>query len=299
MGELVAYEAWHWNVVWVLLAMAIMGSAAAVLGCFSVWMRLGLSADVAAHGTLPGLLLVVALLGGAAPSPLWVLLGGMVGASLTLWFLHWMRRSNSGDAAMAVALSLSFGAGLGTLSWMQQLPGTMLPGLGQLFFGFAAGMPLSEALWLIGVSVVVLVWTVLLAPRLASVIHNSQAAQLLGEGAWLRLVFFALLLALIAMGVRAAGVVMVVGLVLFPAATARCWHWHWRAQLRWAALIGAIVPAVAVLLSAAVPAVPTGASAVCLHALLLTLSLTYCWGTARSAHGTDARRRNDNVERLA
>ena len=220
-----------WNVAWVLLALSALAIAAAALGCFAVWMKMGLSADVAAHGSLPGLLIAL-WVGVNSDSTVALLLAGVLGAGFALLVLFTLQRFTSTDAAMSVALSLSFGAGLAVLSILQQHPTLMVPGIGQLFYGFAAGMPLNEALWFIAVAGAVIALLLPMASRLASVVHNPQAAALSQDDSpALRVLFGMLLLVLIATCVRAVGVVMVVGLLLFPTAIARCWYRHWRLQL--------------------------------------------------------------------
>ena len=262
-----------WNVVWVLLALVALAVAAAVTGCFTVWMKIGLGADVAAHGSLPGML-VGLWIGASSDSMALLLFTGAAGAAGALLLLFLLQRFTTTDAAMAVSLSIAFGAGLAALSVLQHQATVMVPGIGQLFYGFAAGMPRHEAVWFIAVAagVVVMLW--LIMPRLVSLIHNPQAAWLSGDDSpLLRLIFGIALLLLIAASVRAVGVVMVVGFLLFPTAIARCWYPHWRQQL-YAAMVAAVLVTVpAVLLSAVLPDLPTGALVVALYALVLGLSL--------------------------
>ena len=262
-----------WNVVWVLLALVALAVAAAAVGCFAVWMKIGLGADVAAHGSLPGLLAGL-WIGVSSDSMALLLLTGVAGAAGALLLLLLLQRFTTTDAAMAVSLSIAFGAGLAVLSVLQHQATVMVPGIGQLFYGFAAGMPRHEALWFIAVALGVVAGLWPMMPRLVSLIHNPQIAQLnRDDNPLLRLVFGIALLLLIAASVRAVGVVMVVGFLLFPTAIARCWFPHWRQQLYAAMSVAVLVTGPAVCLSAVLPDLPTGALVVALYVLALGLSL--------------------------
>ena len=102
-----------YNTLVVAAGVASVGFAAGVVGCFAVLRRRALAGDAAAHATLLGIGLAFLLGGGRRDLPL-LLAGALATAIAALLGLvligRWTRTRD--DAATAIVLGVSFGAGI-------------------------------------------------------------------------------------------------------------------------------------------------------------------------------------------
>lgn len=263
----------------VLAGAMLLGLACGVVGTLLVISRRALASDVAAHAALPGIaggfLLGAAFGVGGRSIPL--LMGGAIltaGIALILLTRLSARRDVGSDAASAAILATFFAAGLVLLSIVQKLDTGGQAGLDGLLLGSAAGMLEAEA-WMLGVvaSGALLVVVVFLKP-LAAVAFDRDFAIASGlPVAGLDLVVTALALVLVVTGLRLVGVVLVVALLIVPAAAARFWSDDLRLILPLAGAIGATSAGIAVVLSASFPSLPTGALITLIAASFFTFGL--------------------------
>ncbi|MFC3123586.1 metal ABC transporter permease [Pseudoroseomonas globiformis] len=269
------------NARMVALGCAAFGLAAGALGCFVLLRGRALIADAAAHATLPGLCLAFILAAGLGwnPRSLPLLLAGAA-ASATLGVLIAGGLTRGGrlrdDAAMALVISLGFGIGVALLSVVQSLPVGGQAGLGGFILGQAAGMSQSDALLIAGLALLSLLVLAALFRPLALICFDRGFASSIGLPVRaLDLALLALMLAVTVAGLRAIGLILVVALMVVPAATAKLLTERLPVMVPLAALLGAFASWFGAGLSATVPGLPTGATIALTACALFALALVF------------------------
>lgn len=227
-----------------LLGGAALAISAAPLGVFLVLRRLSLMGDAIAHGILPGAAVGFWLFGLSLPA---LTLGGL-GAGLGMAGLAaWVtRRTGLGeDASMAAIYPISLASGVLLLG----LAGNKLDLLHLLFGSVLAVDPptLNGMLLVSGASLALLalIYRWLLMDSLDPLfLAGVSRFGPLAYGLFLGLVVLNLVV-----GFQAIGALMVVGLMMLPAAAARFWSHHLPRMLLLAALTGAVCVWLGLLLS--------------------------------------------------
>lgn len=268
-----------YNTAVVLAGCALLGIAAGTVGTFALLRGRALVADAVGHAALPGVAvaaLIVAALG-ADPRALPPLLAGAAIAGLlgvlAVQALTRTRRIRE-DAAIAIVLSAFYAAGVALLSWLQTLPGAAQAGLSKFILGQAAAMRAEDATIAAGVAATCLLVVLLAFQRLRAVAFDADFARVQG----LRtdrtdLLLLGLIVLVCVSGLQAVGLILVVALLVLPAATARLVTHRLPRMLAIAALAGGIAGAAGAYLSALRPEVPTGAAVVLVAASFFTLAL--------------------------
>lgn len=228
---------------------ALLGIVGGVLGCWIVLFELSYSAESLSHAMFPGL--VLAALGGFS-----LTLGGAIGLLIAAVAIPLAGRAPEigSDSAVAVVVSGLFGGGA-----LLALSADSPPGLNQLLFGDILGTSngdLALAAALVAVSIAVL-W--FLHRQLLLVGFDRTSAHALGGNPlFVDIVLLVLLALFVLVAVQGLGTLLVVTILVGPAATARL-------------LADRIVPMMAL---ATIFAVVTGAAG---------LYLSYYAGTAGGA----------------
>jgi manganese/zinc/iron transport system permease protein len=264
MWEALTFQAGH-NAAVVAAGCIAFGLAAGAVGCFVLLRGRALIADAAAHATLPGVagafLLGLAL--GLDPRALpWLLAGGGLTASLAVLATNALARGGrvKDDAAIAVALSVSFGLGAVLLSVVQALPVAGQAGLSGLLLGRAAGMAEADAWTMAAVALVALAVLAALLRPLSALLFDPLQASLVGLPVKaLDVALLGLMLLVVLAGLPAVGLVLVVALLIVPAAAARLLAARLPAMAALSAGFGAGAAHLGVAISASAPGVPTGA----------------------------------------
>lgn len=269
----------------VVLGTALLGAAAGAVGSFVLLRKRALIGDALAHATLPGVALAfiaTVALGFTRASQLTLLLGatvtGLLGVA-AMKALSSLTRIKD-DAAMAVVLSVFYGAGVALLSVAQRLPGGNAAGLESFIYGKTASMVTADAL-LIGVAAAVVAGAVLLLFKeltLLSFDPAYAAARGYPVGG-LDAVNLALVVAVTVIGLQAVGLILVIALLIIPAAAARFWTDRLHRMVLLSAGIGTLACLTGALASALVPKLPSGAAIVLTAAGLFFVSMML--GTAR------------------
>jgi ABC-type Mn2+/Zn2+ transport system permease subunit len=213
----------------------LLGIAGGALGCWVVFYRLSYSAESLAHSLLPGLV-AAALLG------LPLLLGGAVGIVVAALAIAVAARTPAVGRDTAVAVVVTALLGLGVLV---ALSPAVPAGLAELLFGDVLGVSDADLLFAALLVVAVVAALAILHGRLLVVGFDRTSARGLGvapaavDAALLVLVALAVLVA-----VQGLGNLLVVAVLIAPAATARLLTHRMGAMLVAAAAI-AIVAAIA------------------------------------------------------
>ncbi len=248
-----------------VLGTCLVGAVAGLLGCFLFLQRRSMVSDVIGHSSVAGVavaFLVASGVFGVDGRMMPVLVVGALGASLAAVLLTgWVSSTTplGADAAMAASLAIFFGGGMVLLRWITH---SSLPGRGGIessVFGNAATM-LTQDLWTIGaVAVGVVAFVVACRKELALLLFDPVAAHVLGFRP--RLLGGVLLVVLttgLVLGIKAVGVILIVGFATLPAATARLWVRRLPAMLVASALLGAGGAVVGSATAVQLGKVPTG-----------------------------------------
>ncbi len=269
----------------VVLGVALLGMAAGIVGTFTLLRKRALVSDAVSHATLPGIAvawLVMVALGGTGKWFPGLLLGAAAGglaAVAAVLVVRAVLRLHE-DAALGIVLSVSFGIGIALLGLIQQMRRGSAAGLDSFIYGKTASMLAADAL-LIGITSLVLVLVaVVLFKELNLLCFDAAyaAAQGLPVGL-LDAAMLGLVVAVTVVGLQAVGLILIVALLITPAAAARFWTHDLRLMTLLAALIGALGGFIGAGLSALVPRLPAGAVIVVTIAAGFVLSVLF--GTRR------------------
>lgn len=227
--------------------------SAPVLGVFLVLRRMSLTADVLAHGAMPGVALAFLLAGFSAPA-LWF--GGLVAGLLVAVGAGALSRATGGreDATLAALYLLALGAGVAIIS----IGGGGGVDLAHILFGSVLGVDDPALLLMAGVATLTLaVLAMGWRPLVLECFDPSFAAAVGARGGAWHLVFQALVVLNVISAFQALGTLMAVGLMMLPAIASR----HWARQvsgMAYAAVGVAVLASVTGLLVSYHADVPTG-----------------------------------------
>jgi ABC-type Mn2+/Zn2+ transport system permease subunit len=194
------------------LELAVLGIVGSALGCWVLFYELSYGAESLAHSLFPGLVLAalagIPLVLGAA--------GGVLVAAAAIAVFG--RTPEIGrDTAIAVVITTLFGLGV-----LLALAPASPPGLNELLFGDLLGVSGTDLAIAAGLSVIVLTSLVLLHRQLLAVGFDRANAVAFGARPVLvDLALLGLLAAAIVIGVQGLGNLLVLAVLVGPAATAR------------------------------------------------------------------------------
>ncbi len=195
-----------------ILELTALGVVSGGLGCWIVLSGMSYSAESLAHGMLPGLV-------GAALLGVPLLLGGAAGllvASISIALIARVPRLDA-DVGVSVVITALFGLGV-LLGLSPQTPA----GLNEILFGDVLGVSDLDIALAAGLGVVMVVVLAVLHPSLMAVGFDRLNARALGRSPAAFDVVLSLLLAAAALvAVQALGNLLVVAMLVGPAATAR------------------------------------------------------------------------------
>ena len=249
----------------VVVGVALLGMAAGIVGTFTLLRKRALVSDAVSHATLPGVAtawLVMVALGGTGKWFPGLLLGaaagGMIAVGAVLTLRSVLRLHE--DAALGVVLSVSFGIGIALLGLIQQIRRGSAAGLDSFIYGKTASMLSADALLIAVISLILVAAAVLLFKELNLLCFDAPYAATQGfPVALLDALMLTLVVAVTVIGLQAVGLILIVALLITPAAAARFWTHDLRAMTVLAALIGAAGGFIGAGLSALVPRLPAGA----------------------------------------
>jgi ABC-type Mn2+/Zn2+ transport system permease subunit len=198
----------------VLVGGALIGFTGGFLGAFIVLRRLALMADSLSHSLLPGLAVGFMLFGLA---PMGLFFGALVAALFVAVGAQLIARSSrlKEDTALGVLYTVAFSLGVVLISFVK-----VRVSLVHYLFGNILGLSNTD-LWMIwGISLVVVpVLAALQRPLLLTLFDPTVAAS---QGIRVHLLNSALMIALVLTmiaSLQAIGVIMLLGLLIAPAAT--------------------------------------------------------------------------------
>ncbi len=203
----------------------------APLGCLVLWRRMAFFSDTLAHGALLGIALAVWL---GLPADLGMLCVSVLVVVLLSW-LHDKRLPD--DATLAVVASSLLCLGLLTLTQLSQQQANVL---GYLFGSLLeiTWQSLARLAVMVGVG---LVWLKMIWHKQIKLATSPEMAHIQGINAQKeRLLFMGLLAGFCAVALQAVGSLLISGLLILPALSARLLANSPKAMVLWAILIGQI-----------------------------------------------------------
>jgi manganese/iron transport system permease protein len=196
-----------------LLAVVVLGVLAGAVGVFVVLRRLAFVGDALTHTVFPGV--VIAFLVGQS-----IFIGALVAALVSALLLTTLTstRRVTPDAALAILLTSFFAVGVVLVSRVQSYT-TDLSGF---LFGRILAVTWPALLQTLAVAAIVLIALVALRKELVLRAFDPEAAAAMGYRVdLLDLVLNALIAMVVVAAVKAVGTVLVIALIIVPAATAR------------------------------------------------------------------------------
>lgn len=208
----------------VMIGTTLLGCVAGMIGCFAVLRRRALVGDMLAHAALPGLCLAFLISGGRNFAELF--LGALIAGVVGVALVTFAARwtRTKEDAAIGIVLSTFFGLGIVLLSVIRRLPRGNKSGLDTFLFGQAASMRNQDLLVFSGIAVLVLGLLMLMYKEFKILCFDPDFAAAQGwPTVWLDLTMMATLAVVTVVGLPAVGVVLMAALIIIPAATAGFW----------------------------------------------------------------------------
>jgi manganese/zinc/iron transport system permease protein len=268
-----------YNTALVSIGAALLGASAAIVGTYVLLRKRSLVSDAISHGTLPGLAISfmgAAWLTGEGRSTIALMGGAAMSAGLGLLAVEWMVRRTrlAEDAAIGAVLSVFFGLGVVLMTVVQTLETGGQAGLASYLLGSTAGMLRTEAEVIASAGAVAALVVLVLKRRFTLVCFDQEYAAALGvDIRRTDLVMMVLVLAITVIGLRIAGLVLIVALMIIPPVAAQFWTERSERMVLIAAGVGAASAYIGAVLSSVGSRLPTGAVIVLVAFTLFILSL--------------------------
>lgn len=263
-----------YNAQWVLLGTLLLGMAAGVVGVLSYWKRQSLMSDTLSHAALPGV--VIGFIAAGSKQLPMMLLGAACSALIGAWIVQVIRSSSrvKEDAAMGIVLSVFFGLGIMLLTYANRMPRGGQSGLDSFIFGQAASMVQSDVILLTVLAALVLFLVLLLLKEWKLTLFDASFAKGIGLSVkGMNVLYTALLVLVIVIGIQSVGVILIAALMIIPAVSARYWTDSFGRMVLLAACFGGGAGSVGTLISTLGKGWPTGPFIVVTAAVIFFISL--------------------------
>lgn len=265
----------------VILGTAMLGFASGLVGCLTLLRRRALVGDALAHAALPGIaiaFLTATVLGYDGKTLPLLLCGATVSGLLGIVTILLIRKYTKikEDAALGIVLSVFFGAGVALLGVVQQMSSGHAAGLEAFIYGKTATMTSSDA-WLIGAASIgcVLVSLALLKELKLLCFDEAFAGARGYPVLLLDAVLMGIVVVVTIVGLQAVGLVLVIALLVIPAASARFWTDRLIVMMMIASVLGMLGCLFGASASAIFPRLPSGAMIVLVTGVGFLFSLLF------------------------
>jgi manganese/zinc/iron transport system permease protein len=268
-----------YNTALVSIGAAILGASAGAIGTFVLLRKRSLVSDAISHATLPGLALAFIVMAALTGDGRWIvglMIGAAASAGLGLILVEWITRRTrlKEDAAIGAVLSVFFGLGIVLMTVIQTLETGRQAGISSYLVGSTAGMLRSEAETIAVAALVSGIAVFLLRRPFTLVCFDAEYASVRGINVrTIDLTMMGLLLAVTVIGLKVAGLVLIVALTIIPPVTARFWTDRPEPMVLISALLGALAAYLGAAISSLDRGLPTGAVIVLVAFSLFLFSL--------------------------
>ena len=241
-----------YNTLVVLAGISLLGLCCGLVGSFAVLRRRALMGDALAHAALPGVCLgFLVLQQRHLPT---MLLGGFLTGILGIAVVSALRFSTriKEDAAIGIVLSVFYGAGIALSGWIQKQPTIgSKAGLDSYFLGKTSGMLLQDLYWIGGAALLCLLLILLMYKEFKLIAFDPGFASVQGWPAFrIDLLLMAMIALTVVIGLPAVGVILMAALLIIPAAAARFWTERLGVMLALSAVFGLATGALGTLATA-------------------------------------------------
>ena len=226
--------------VWALRAMlasSMVGLMCGVLGCFIVLRNMSLVGDALAHAILPGVVVGYMI---AGYSTLAFFSGAVAAGLLTAFGITWIQQRvrTKNDAAVGIVFTSMFSLGVILISRISRRDGVHLD-LKDFLFGQILGVSDGDLLLTGLVTAYVLLSVAVFYRYLFASTFQSVVAQTMGMSTRTLHYFLMLLLSFVVVAsLQTVGVILVVAMLITPAATALLWSQRLASVLPIAGVLG-------------------------------------------------------------
>jgi manganese/zinc/iron transport system permease protein len=270
-----------YNTRLVVFATTLLGLSAGVVGSFTLLRKRALLGDALSHATLPGIglaFLLAPMLGLNGKSLPVLLAGAAISGSVGMLSILVIRNLTKlkEDAALGIVLSVYFGGGIALLGIAQQMAEGHAAGLESFIFGKTASIVAQDARWIAGAGAIALMVLVVLYKELKLLCFDAEFATSCGYPAvGLDFVLMVTVVLVTIVGLQAVGLVLMIALLVIPAAAARFWTSNLFRMTVLAGMIGAVSCMLGSVLSALAPRLPSGAMIVLTSAVFFIVSMLF------------------------
>ncbi|GAB7388581.1 hypothetical protein BSNK01_24190 [Bacillaceae bacterium] len=247
------------NVRWVLAGTMLLGLSSGVLGSFALLRKHSLIGDAMAHAALPGVCLAFILYGSKSLGVFMIgaAVMGLIAAASIHFITQYFRIKE--DTALALAVSVFFGAGIVLLSLIQHSPKGNQSGLHHFLFGQAASFVGKDVRLLMVVSLVMLAIVFFLFKEFKLLCFDQNFGRGLGfPMGLLNYLLLTLLVVTVVLGMQAVGVALMAAMLITPAIAARYWTERLDRMVILAGVFGALSGVAGTMTGAGSIALPTG-----------------------------------------
>lgn len=268
----------------VLLGTACIGAVSGGLGCFAYLRKQSLIGDVVAHSSLLGIMIFFLAsywVTGEGNKSLWILIpGAIVSGVVALLFNNWLSSHPRvrEDSSLGIILAIFFGSGILILRWVQRTnpPISGRRGLDGYIFGQAASMTQSDVVMVASMGMVAAILLFVFWKELKAYTFDPLFTQSIGRGGFkIDLLLIVLLVIGIVVGIQSIGVVLMIAMLVTPAAAARQWTNSLLGMVCLAALFGATSGIAGSVISATTAKMPTGPVIVLCSIVIFVFSLFF------------------------
>lgn len=249
----------------VFLGTMTIGLVAGALGSFAYLRRQSLISDVISHAALPGTLLAflisVVVLETDGRNMISLTVGAVIIGTIAVLFANGVTRTSKIriDTAMAVSLTVFFGAGM---LLMRIISNGAFPGKGGIqdyLFGNASVITVSDLVISIAVGSGALILMVVFWKEFVLYTFDPEHATVLGMRArTIDILMFTTIVIATVIGLKAVGLVLMVAFVVTPPAAARQWTQTLPSMVILSGIFGAVGSGIGSYLSIVIGRVPTG-----------------------------------------
>lgn len=253
-----------YNTSVVLLGAGFLGAGAGAVGVFVLLRKRSLVSDAISHATLPGIALafmVGSWLFGDGRSLWLLLLGAAMSAGAGVLAVEWMIRYTrlTEDAAIGTVLSTFFALGIVLLTLIQSMNTGGQAGLSDFILGSTAGLVRTDAMMIAAASLLVGLALMVKLKDFTLLCFDPSFAEARGMNvAGLDRLLLVLLLAIVVIGLKTVGLVLVIALTIIPPVAARFWTDRVGPMVLISASIGCIGSYVGAAFSSIAANLPTG-----------------------------------------
>lgn len=265
----------------VIIGATLLGLAAGLVGTFLLLRKRALLSDTISHATLPGIaiaFIIMTLTLEDGKNLLGLITGAsvfsVIGTTAVMVIQKYTRLKD--DAALGIVLSVFFGFGIALMGIATRMSTGNAAGLSSFIYGKTASMLFFDAMLIAMAALGAIIFCVLFFKEFALICFDAEYGATQG---WpvnrLDFLMMALVVVVTVIGLQAVGLILVVALLIIPAASARFWTYSLRNMLWLSGLFGALSGLFGSGFSALMANLPAGAVIVLTASAIFLFSMIF------------------------